>query len=281
MKHLFYFIVTVIILMPLLFTACDRDDIETFNGIVAGIYLQRTSSYNMDGYGNITTRYYSDSTSLSFADSTTDVMQIRTYITANVMGYVTDYDRPFILKVDEQTSTAVRGTNFDYNEDDCVISAGSAQTRVPITLYRTSDLAEEEKEYRVEFYLEPNEYFTVELERYKNTTSWTATGDTLCGTRYKIIFSELYTEPWYYSLFGGDYFGTWSMKKEQLINSLMGWTHTNWDDGTVLLGVLGYAATLTKNYLQAAADSGNPILDEDGQYMQLAGSYVVDYSDYE
>ena len=61
----------------------------------------------------------------------------------------------------------------------------------------------------------------------------------------------------------------------------MGWTHQDWDNGTVQLGALGYAAQLTHNHLQEAADSGNPILDDDGSYMQLTGSYVVDYSAYE
>lgn len=280
MKQLLKYMASLL-LGTLLFTACSEEDIKTFNGQVAGIYLQRNSSFTMDSDGNITSQQYSDSTSLSFADSTAEVTRIITPLTIKIMGYVTDYDRPFVLRVDEQASTAVRGVNFDFDEAACVIAAGTAQTYVPITLYRTPDLVTEERTYRIEFYLEPNEYFSVELEQYKNIESWAATGDTLCGTRYKVIYSEIYTEPFYYSIFGPDYFGDWSISKEQLINSLMGWTHNDWDNGTVQLGHLGYAALLMRRHLQAAADSGNPIIDDNGQFMQLTGSYMVDYSDYE
>lgn len=280
MKYI-YNCISSLLFIAMLLTACSEEDIMTFDGRVAGIYLQRNGTYSVDSYGNIISQEYADSASVSFANSTEDVTSIAEYLTVKVMGYVTDYDRPFSLKVDEQATTAIRGTNFDFNEADCFIPVGASEVKVPITLYRTSDLAEEDKEYRIVFYLEDNEYFTVELEEYKNIDSWTAAGDMLCGSRYTIIFSEIYTEPFYYSLFGPDYFGTWSVSKEQLINSLMGWAHTDWDNGTVQLGALGYAAQLTHNYLQDAADSGNPVLDDDGKYMQLTGNYMVDYSVYE
>lgn len=280
MKHIISCIASLLLLM-LLIPACSEEEIMTFDGRVAGIYLQRNSSYTMDGQGNISSQKYADSTSLSFADSTEEATCIITQLTVKIMGNVVDYDRPFTLKVDEQASTAVRGTNFDFNESDCVIPAGAAQTYVPITIYRTPDLAEDEKKHFIEFYLEDNDFFTVELEQYKDIDDWAATGDTLCGSRYTIIFSEIYTVPFYYEIFGPDYFGDWSVSKEKLINSLMGWTHQDWDNGTVQLGALGYAAQLTHNHLQEAADSGNPILDDDGSYMQLTGSYVVDYSAYE
>ena len=157
---------------------------------MSGIYIQRnvSTSSNNDGYYTGTT--YADSTNYSFA-SAGDITQATVPLTIKIMGNIVDYDRPFVLKVDESKSTAIRGTHFDYDENACVMPANAAQTTVPVTLFRHADLTT--AYYRVEFFLEANEFFTLELEQYKNTDSWTATGDTLCGTRYAIRFSEILT----------------------------------------------------------------------------------------
>lgn len=281
MKHSILYTLSMAVL-ALFMGACSEEGFTTFDGRVAGIYLQRNGSYNVDSEGNIisSSQQYVDSTSISFASIADDVMTYTVPITVKIMGYVTDYDRPFTLKVDEQASTAVRGTHFDYNETDCVIPAGAAQTNVPVTLYRTDDLVD--NRYKVVFYLESNENFTTELEQYKSINSWSAVGDTLCGTRYSITFSEIYTEPFQWEIFfGPDYAGDWSVSKEKRVNALMGWSHADWDNGTVTLGVMAYAAQMLRRDLQAAADSGEPVIDDDGEYMQLVGNYRVDYSAYE
>lgn len=273
LRYLFYILTGICF-----FTACSEESFTTFNGELSGIYIQRnvSSSTNNDGYYLGTT--YADSVNYSFA-SAGDITQATIPLTIKIMGNIVDYDRPFVLKVDESKTTAIRGTHFDYDESSCVMPANAAQTTVPVTLFRHSDLTT--GYYRVEFYLEANDYFTPELEQYKNTDSWTATGDTLCGTRYAIRFSEILTNPgMWWNLYMAEYCGEWTANKETLLNQIMGWTHSDWTGWRVPYGQMAFAAKQLRKMLQEAADAGTPILDADGSYMQLIPPYEVDYSAY-
>lgn len=259
------------------FAACSEDDFKTFGGEVSGIYLQRNSGTQYDRYGHYISTTYSDSINYSFA-SAGNITQATVYLTAKIMGNLANYDRPFVLKVDENKSTAIRGTHYDYDESSCIIPANEAQVNVPVTLYRHADLTT--NYYRVEFYLESNEYFTTELEQYKNTNLWTATGDTLCGMRYAIRFSEILTDPGMWWDYMEEYCGEWTANKETLLNQIMGWTHSDWTGWRVPYGQMAFAAKQLRKMLQEAADAGSPILDSDGSYMQLVPPYEVDYSAY-
>lgn len=265
-------------------TACTEEKFTTFNGDVSGIYLQRDGSYGMDKDGKILYRNYSDSTTFSFASVNSSITQDVMYVTVKTMGNVADFDRPFVIKVDEAMSNARRGVHYDYDESKCIIKAQKAKTELPITIYRHPDL--QHRLVNVYFRLEPNEYFSTELETYKGNSNWQAVSDSLCGTRFKLVFSEIYTCPDYWSWGGADAsLGTWSASKEKRVNALMGWTHANWERGGsdegVKAGHIPYAAKLLRQDLQEAADAGTPVIDDDGKYMQLAPGYEVDYSAYE
>lgn len=245
----------------------------------AGIYIQTTYTTNISGE----ILSYKDSTTVSFTTLASNYKETTTYFTVKLLGDTVGYDRPFKITVDEQ-STAVRGTHFEIDDADCVIPAGKAEKRVPVKLLRHADLLK--KAYRLVLNLEANDYFDLEMQKYKSTAQWNATGTTLSGTQYKIIFSELYTAPSYWSYYGTTYFGTWSALKEQKINELMGWLHSDWNYAgysgyPVQLGKFAYAARKLREQLQAAADEGNPVKEDNGSYMQLGTEYSVDYSKYE
>ena len=83
-----------------------------------------------------------------------------------------------------------------------------------------------------------------------------------------------------------DYFGEWTPKKFVLINTVCGFTMSDWNSagGTgakIIYGRCGFFATMVQKYLQEQADAGTPVLDSDGKYMQLHPDYAVDYSRYE
>ena len=88
-----------------LFTACSEESFTMFNGDLSGIYIQRnvSSSQNNDGYYLGTT--YADSVNYSFA-SAGDITKATIPLTIKIMGNIVDYDRPFVLKVDESKTTA-------------------------------------------------------------------------------------------------------------------------------------------------------------------------------
>lgn len=264
--------------------SCTEQDFSIYEpGTKAGIYIQRVSSTTYDNTGStIISQSYTDSTAVSFASVRADIMEQEQRITINLMGDTVNYDRKFILKVDEAHSTAVRGTHFDFNDADCVIKAGKATAVVPVKLYRHADLIT--KTLNVTFKLEANEHFTLELEQFRNSSLWNnVTGKMLCGHVYKFSMSEKYSMPSYWGSFGEDYWGKWSATKEKMVNAIMGWSHSDWNNAgfsgaKIALGKFAFAARKLRDQLQAAADEGNPIYDENGEYMQLSDSYAVDYT---
>lgn len=268
-------ILGVVFCIGLINISCSEEGFKTFGGEKSGIYMQSVASTDMYG----TPLSYKDSIVFSFSSYKEDVVQYTLSIPVLVMGEVKDYDRPFVLKVDESKSTAVRGVHFDFKEEDCIMPANEASKKVPIVLYRKADL--QTQTVRIVMSLADNEYFTAELEEYKNTPSWNAVGTELCGTRYKIIFNDTYTVTNRWITFGESFFGTWSASKEKLLNEIMGWTHMDWVYSRVPYGRMGFAAKELKKYLQELADAGTPVIDEDGSYMQLQPPYEVDYSAYQ
>ncbi|MCF0173534.1 MAG: hypothetical protein HUJ91_07415, partial [Bacteroidales bacterium] len=98
---------------------------------------------------------------------------------------------------------------------------------------------------------------------------------------YKIIYSDIYssTNTWEWN--GKTALGEWSASKEKRVNAIMGWTHYDWVMGVPPYGRMGYAAKMLRYELQALADAGTPVVDDNGEYMQLGAKYLVDYSAYE
>lgn len=268
-------ILGVICCAGLLNASCSEEGFTTFGGEKSGIYLQAVAYTDL--YGN--PQQYTDSITVSFSSYKSDVEQLTVRVPVSIMGELKDYDRPFTLKVDEEKSTAIRGEHFDFNDADCVIPANEASTKVPVVLYRHADLAN--KTVRIELCIEDNEYFTVELETYKNSTSWNAIGNNLSGKRYKIIFNDTYAVTTWWFFFGESFFGTWSASKEKRLNELMGWSHLDWVNSDIAYGRMGYAAKMFCKQLQELADAGTPVIDDDGSYMQLMPPYEVDYSAYQ
>lgn len=274
MKNLLY-ILSIVVLIGGMLTSCSEEGFMTFDGSKSGIYFQRAAV--TDIYGNPT--QFSDSTVVSFASYNTDVQTSTVRVPVCTMGNVKDYDRTFVVKVDEKTTTAERGIHYDFDESNCVIPANETTVILPITLYRHNDL--KTKTLRIELCLFDNNEFTVELEKYKNTFAWNSTGKEICGSRYKIIFNDSYAVTTWWDWYGNTYYGAWSASKEERLNAIMGWTHRDWEYLNVPYGQMAYAAKLLRNELQALADAGTPVIDDDGSYMQLVPPYEVDYSAYE
>lgn len=255
--------------------SCSEEGFTVFQGEKSGIYLQRVATTTITG----TPVSYSDSLSFSFASLAEDVMELRQPIMVRIMGNVENYDRPYVLNVDEAKSTAIEGTHFTYDKNACVIKAGTPADTVWVTFYRHADLTD--RNLRAEFYLESNDEFTVELEQYKNQAQWNEVGTEISGSRYKFIFSDQYSYTTWWAFYGDDYYGAWSVSKEKRLNQLMGWTHLDWVNWNVPYGRMAYAARMLQKELQQLADNGTPVIDDDGSYMQLGDNYRVDYSAYE
>ena len=170
------------------------------------------------------------------------------------------------------------------NLDTVVVPAGKSTAYVRVRFFRTDDMME--KAVRLAIRLEDNEYFKCYFPEYKNTNAYSATGVMIHGDEFVFSLSEMYTEPWYWSMFGDGFFGNWTPKKFLVVNSVCGLSAADWDNAgyagaKIQYGRFNFFTTTVQKYLQEQADAGTPELDSDGSYMQLAPSYSVDYSRYE
>ena len=266
--------------LTLVFCACEKQDISVFTTDDSGIYFQRVTSYIY----NSTTEYYGDSVAYSFASAKASVKSVVLSATIRTMGKVVDYDRPFKVVVDQEGTTAIEGKHYEVNLDTVVVPAGKSTAYVRVRFFRTDDMME--KAVRLAIRLEDNEYFKCYFPKYKNTNAYSATGVMIHGDEFVFSLSEMYTEPWYWSMFGDGFFGNWTPKKFLVVNSVCGLSAADWDNAgyagaKIQYGRFNFFTTTVQKYLQEQADAGTPELDSDGSYMQLAPSYSVDYSRYE
>ena len=266
--------------LTLVFSACEKQDISVFTTDDSGIYFQRVTSYIY----NSTTEYYGDSVAYSFASAKASVKNVVLSATIRTMGKVVDYDRPFKVVVDQEGTTAIEGKHYEVNLDTVVVPAGKSTAYVRVRFFRTDDMME--KAVRLAIRLEDNEYFKCYFPEYKNTNAYSATGVMIHGDEFVFSLSEMYTEPWYWSMFGDGFFGNWTPKKFLVVNSVCGLSAADWDNAgyagaKIQYGRFNFFTTTVQKYLQEQADAGTPELDSDGSYMQLAPSYSVDYYRYE
>ena len=259
---------------------CEKKEIDVFSTDDTGIYFQPVSSYI---YGT-TTEFYSDSIAYSFASENASVESSVLRATVRTMGKVADYNRPFKVIVDPEGTTAIEGVHYEVNLDTCYIPAGESTAYVRVRFFRTSDLLT--GRVRLQLRLQDNEYFTCYFNEYKSTNSYTATGTQISGVTYVFSVSEEYKEPSYWNWFGIEFFGDWTPQKFLVVNSVCDLTMDDWDEAgwsgaKISYGRFSFFALAVQNYLQEQADAGNPVRDSDGNYMQLAPAYAVDYSAYE
>lgn len=268
-----------ICLLLLAASACSKDEIMTFDLEESGIYFQSGDQTRL--YLNID-EYY-DTLSYSFSTAREDLTDTILYARIRTMGKVRDYDRPINLSVDAEQTTAVEGTHYTIDYTQAVIPAGESEIQFPVCFLRAADLMD--KRVNLVLRLDDNDYFKVYFEEQKNTNIYNATGEQIQARYFKFIVSEIYVEPSYWSLFCTETLGTWSVNKFRLVNSLFDvpiedWNNGGGDGSKVQYGYFATWAFKLRQYLQEAADNGNPVLDDDGSYMQLASGYEVDYSAY-
>lgn len=236
---------------------------------VSGIYFQY-SAVTENGV-NI----WQDSMLFTFQALPPDIKEYTLYIPVKLFGFVANYPRTFKARV--CGGTAIEGEDFQPLAGEYVFPAEMAGTTLPVVLKRTDKLFK--NKISIELELLENENFSLLMPEI------TSVRDTLDATRFKVVYSEIITQPFYW-LSAKRYFGNFSVKKINFLNGLMGWTIQDWQNAgmngaVITAGKFNYAATLMRNELQALADSNKPEKEEDGSYMQLGDSYKVDYSRYE
>lgn len=270
------------ILLPgavLALASCSHDDLDLYHGIDAGLYIQEVGAY--DYYGN-PLEYRNESKTLSFTDYGPDVVVLNSSFNVKIMGNIKDYDRPYKITIDKEKTTAIEGEDFDLSENEFTIKAGEAQDRVRVKLFRNEHVRQ--NTLQICFVIEPNEHFIIPFEDYNKNTSWYTDSETIKSTTWKITYGEKYSKPYSWD---SDIFGPWTVNKFFMLNQVMGLSLDDWkaadkgESSKIGYGRLRYAAKTMRQHLQEKADEGEPVLDDDGSYMQLGNEFFVNYSAYE
>ncbi len=272
LKNTLYLLLTAVAI-----GACSKDDIHTFDLEDNGIYFQNGGQVRL--YQNIDE--YNDSLSYSFSTARENLTDTILYTRVRTMGKVRDYDRTFSVTVDEENTTAVEGVHYTIDYSQAVIPAGESEVNFPVKFFRTADLME--KRVSLTLRLNDNEHFKVYFDEQKNTNIYNATGTQIHASTFKFVVSEIYTKPSYWNYMTA--LGTWSVTKMRLVCKLFDvpiedWNRGGYSDSKVQSGYAVPWAFKLRRYLQEAADNGNPVIDDDGSYMQLGSGYEVDYSAY-
>ena len=274
-------IMSIMVAALAMLTACNEDKIQTFESEEAGIYFQ--DGYQTRFFLNIDA--YNDSTGISFSQADDNVTDTILSARLRTLGKVRDYDRKVRVVVDAEHSTAIEGKHYEANFDTVTIKAGKSEAYVSVRFLRTPDL--KEQQVRLVVKVEDNENFTVPFSTQKNTNVYYASGDTIRADAYIFEVNEFYKEPELWTMFGNEPMGPWSISKQRLMTKLFDLTAYDWSidgwangDGKVLYKTFYYFAVKMRIYLQAEADAGRPVIDDDGSYMQLGENYQVDYSAY-
>lgn len=279
--------ILLMLITGVLLLACKEDDIMEFSTDDTAIYFQGDNGYTMAGDGSVIfapNYYYVDSLSASFAGAGKNIMSAKVNVPLKTMGKVKNYPRPVKVVFDKDASSAIEGVDFTVWLDTLVVPPNRSSVNLQVTLLRTESLLTDTK--RIVFRLEENEYFKLNIKNFKASSDWTATSDTLDALKFTVSFNEQYTEPRFYRQYADDYWGPWTPKKFQTLNSVMGWTLTDWRYAgyagyKIVAGRVDFATRALQRYLQEMADAGTPVMEADGSYMQLTTKYAVDYSKYE
>lgn len=263
------------------FTACQTEEIEVFTTDDALVYFQSISYTSSNG-----TEGYTTQTSYSFVGVDESRRDVTFRGEVRMMGKVVDYDRHIAIEIDNERTTMVEGVDYEANFDTICVKAGQNSARVPVKFLRNPSFREGRD--TLVLHLKANEHFGV-LEKYNPTNSYSGSSsdaDKMDGTRYTFIIDELYTCPnGWYTLNASNYFGPWNVTKFIFINTTLGfvlsdWTWINGAGSKITAGRMPYYALHLQKELQARADAGDPVYDEDGSFMQLGENYRVDYSAY-
>ncbi len=260
-------------------TSCKEDKLDLYSGCKAGLFIQQVNT--TDIYGNPIS--FRKEQTFSFADYDDKTQEFTLGFDVKLCGPVSNVDRPFVIKVIADSTTAVEGQDFDISMNDYVLKAGKAAATVKIRLIRNPSLRQ--KMVKVMFRLEPNEHFELPIGNYKNSSGWNVDGPIYNASEYWFSFGEQYKQPSYWS-FGSSWYGAFSVAKYLALNKVMSWTVNDWSKAgqtgeKIGYGRLEYATAALQKYLQKLADEGTPLIDDDGKsYVQLAGSYLVNYSAY-
>ena len=204
MKLNYKWLTSIIMATLFLFTACQKEEVETYDSNESKVYFQVQNYANSNGMVGYTTQ-----TSYSFVGAKENFTSVIFKGTIQLLGKVEDYDRKVSITIDRENTTMTEGEDYEIDLDTVAIKAGESQAKIGVRFLRNASIRAQKEKLVLK--LEPNENFTI-LEKYKSVNTWSnTTADYLDGSRYTFIIDEVYSEPGSWAtLKVVNYFGAWN-----------------------------------------------------------------------
>ncbi|MCA5006236.1 DUF4843 domain-containing protein [Sphingobacterium bovistauri] len=205
-----------------------------------------------------------------------DTIKLKVMIT----GALKDYDRPFVVNVVSDSTSAIQDENYNILSDELVIKANQNHGFVPIILYRTENIQKEKKELMLQII--PNDHFTIGLPIWKRLSGqWESTvakGD-FKADFHKVQISDFVSKPlrWIGQApattgIEGGWWGEFSEKKYRLICEHFDLVYEDFTtDARMPNAKRDVIREYMVRFLQSLYNQGTPILEEDGRLMWFSG----------
>lgn len=265
---------------------CSKNEVIMYDDAEKdGIFIQQRTGTSYNSSGIITSSTYSDSSTISLVNYAADRKEFTLSVPIQIMGKVSNVDRTVAFKINKELTTAIEGEDFQINYDTLRVLAGANKATLRIKIIRTPKL--QKKEVCIAVELVENENFKIYFKTFKSNNPVVSTSVDLSAVVFKFKVSDMPKEPYPdWIFYGKGLYGKWTVNKFNLINSTMGWTSAGWDKfgdpgPYPNYGKINISVIIIREIVQKAADSGTPILDDDGTYMQFPEPNNIDYSKYE
>lgn len=211
-------------------------------------------------------------TNVEFVKTTADTIVANVLIRAT--GETKPYERRVDLEVIADSSSALKGQHYHVPQS-VTLGAGLIETFIPVSWFRTPDM--KLQEMRLQIKLVANEHFSLIFKSWDNPKELTS-GTVYNGfdaSRHNLICSDILVKP---SNWLGSFdattkkeksaFGAFSPKKFLLIQSLMGYSYSDFmSSETMTIGLQYAISRYMSNYLVAKYKAKEPVLEDDGRLM--------------
>lgn len=256
------------------FSACEKHELMDYEGLDC---LYFDAQYGAE-WGDTTVWAHQIYTTVAFGR--VDATELEAKVKVAVAGSVKDYDRPFRIKV-VQDSTTLNTDEYDASQLDYVIPAGQNHTYVRIPITKSERMSSETLQLQIALDLASNTHFNSNFSEVGNISGrWTDTATDLSTNFdpniHNFFVNDMLVKPagWHDVQFGYYY----STKKHALLLKIaeekFGFGREDFEEKTIMTGGRAKAiAAAVKPYLMEQYYLGREhwVLDEDGSMMYVYG----------
>jgi len=254
----------------LLFSACEKElmKYEGTEGIYFGV---QWGPVHLDS----TQWPYQSFSTVNFINIPGDETEIKLRVMAT--GRPKDYDRSFALRINQDSSTAILGENYEAPAANFIIKAGEMYTDIPIKLLRSDNILEEIKTLGLN--LMPSKDFDIAIPTWYYLAPYykSERKETFDASFHMIEMNGAITKPavWWGASNAGKEGGLWgefTVKKFLLMCELMDLIYDDFGSASTMPNARRDVVNqVMRAHLQEQYDNKMPVLESDGRLMWVSG----------